>query len=106
MTSDAVQFNAAYSFEFGGSMRMGELTHSSLEEKSTDPNRTRLTIRCLAISPRRNTLQLFLPRSQADKTNRDVTIIMAATGDLGCPVQKALALLSAWSASCSGWGTL
>lgn len=93
--SDAVQFNAAYSFAFGGFMRMGELTHSAFDESSPDFPRTRLTIRCLTISPSRDSIQLFLPRSKADKTNRGVTIVMAATGDLACPVQNALALLSA-----------
>ncbi|KAG5942631.1 hypothetical protein E4U59_000987 [Claviceps monticola] len=41
--SDAVQFNAAYSFALGGFMRMGELTYSALEE-------LRLTIRCPTMS--------------------------------------------------------
>ncbi|KAG5972889.1 hypothetical protein E4U56_005601 [Claviceps arundinis] len=90
MTSDAVQFKVAYSFAFGGFMRMDELTHSALEEQSTNSNRTRLTIRCLTISPRRDSLQLFLPRSKTGKTNRSVTIIMVTTGDLDCLVQKAL----------------
>ena len=96
--ADTLHLNAAFALAFSGFMRMGELTHSAVEEASPDFERTKLTTRCLTIAATGDHLQLFLPRSKGDRTNRGITITMAATGDLACPVQNATALLR-WRAN-------
>ncbi|KAG6092566.1 hypothetical protein E4U14_000594 [Claviceps sp. LM454 group G7] len=75
-------------------MRMGEFTDLAVEVECDDFVHTKLTTRCLTISPDGDHLQLFLPRSKADNDNLGVSISMTATGDLACPVRNARLLLS------------
>ncbi|KAG5996677.1 hypothetical protein E4U52_006016 [Claviceps spartinae] len=49
----------------------------------------------LTISLNRDYLQLYLPQNKGDEDDKGVTIIIAATGDLACPVQNAEKLLRA-----------
>lgn len=94
---DALHLNAAMTLAFGGFLRTAEFTHSAYEEALPDFRHLKLTIGGLTISPSLDSLQLFLPRSKGDRTHKGVTILMAATNDLACPVRNVTALLQARS---------
>lgn len=81
--------NLKTAFAFAVFMRIGEFTDLAVEVECDDFVHTKLTTRCLTISPDGDHLQLFLPRSKADKDNLGVSISMTATGDLACPVRNA-----------------
>lgn len=92
---DALHLNAAMTLAFGGFLRTAEFTHSAYEEALPDFRHLKLTVGGLTISPSLDSLQLFLPRSKGDRTHKGVTIPMAATNDLACPVRHVAALLQA-----------
>ncbi|KAG6170492.1 hypothetical protein E4U51_000825 [Claviceps purpurea] len=91
---DTIHLNAAFTIAFGGFLRVAEFTHFAIEEATPELFDTlRLTLKCLTMSLNRDYLQLYLPRNKDEEDDKGVTIIIAATGDLACPVRNAEVLL-------------
>ncbi|KAG5932295.1 hypothetical protein E4U60_005332 [Claviceps pazoutovae] len=93
---DTIHLNAAFTIAFDGFLRVAEFTHFAIEEATPELFDTlRLILKRLTMSLNRDYLQLYLPRNKDDEDDKGVTIIIAATGDLACPVRNAEMLLHA-----------
>ena len=95
-TKEGATMYAAFCLAFAAFLRVGEFTYSASDRLQADFDQWFLTRRSVTLFD--DHLELRLPASKTDPFRRGITLTIAASGDVACPV-RALRRLFRWKAS-------
>ena len=97
-TREGATMYAAFCLAFAAFLRVGEFTYSPRDRKKADFDQWFLTRRSVTLFD--DHLELRLPASKIDPFRRDITLMIAASGDDACPVRALRRLLTSMVCTC------